>query len=125
MYSNEEYVNKWRAIYLLAYCLIRTIMAQAACIYGVYLCTISLKGSLQSLKAFQDSYVMFLKHSSELKCFCKGLNYFLLRPLILTSNPSAIANTNQASIRVILTEKIPKIGIMIKVVAKPIPINIS
>lgn len=47
-------VRKEIGVHLLAYNLIRTVMAQAAYIYGGLPRSISFKGTLQSLNAFQD-----------------------------------------------------------------------
>lgn len=59
-------VHKEIGVHLLAYNLIRTVMAQAAHIYGGLPRTISFKGTLQSLNAFQDKILLLPSRLPEL-----------------------------------------------------------
>lgn len=51
--KTPEMVQKEIAVHLLTYNLIRTVMAQAACLAGVSPRTLSFKGTLQLLEAFK------------------------------------------------------------------------
>ncbi|MDM8560346.1 IS4 family transposase [Candidatus Parabeggiatoa sp. HSG14] len=59
-------VRKEIAVHLLAYNLIRTIIAQAACLYDINPRMISFKGAIQSFHAFIDKIFLLKRHSSEL-----------------------------------------------------------
>lgn len=59
-------IRKEIGVHLLAYNLIRTVMAQAAYLYGGSPRTISFKGTLQSLNAFQDKILLLPSLLSEL-----------------------------------------------------------
>jgi hypothetical protein len=53
-------------VHLLAYNLIRTVMAQAASLYNLSPREISFKGAIQSLNAFQDKILLLPERTTEL-----------------------------------------------------------
>jgi hypothetical protein len=55
--KSPEMVRKEVGVHLLAYNLIRTVMAQAATIHGIAPNTISFKGTVQAMNAFQDKFL--------------------------------------------------------------------
>ena len=55
--KSPEMVRKEVSVHLLAYNLIRTVMAQAATIHGIAPNMISFKGTVQALNAFRDKFL--------------------------------------------------------------------
>lgn len=64
--QTPQMVRKEIGVHLLAYNLIRTVMAQAACLYNISPREISFKGAIQSLNAFQDKIILLPERSTEL-----------------------------------------------------------
>jgi hypothetical protein len=64
--KTPEMVRKEIAVHLLAYNFIRTIIAQAACLYEINPRTVSFKGAIQSFHAFIEKIFFLPERSSEL-----------------------------------------------------------
>jgi len=64
--QTPQMVRKEIGVHLLAYNLIRTVMAQAACLYKLSPREISFKGTIQSLNAFRDKILLLAERTIEL-----------------------------------------------------------
>jgi hypothetical protein len=67
--KTPELVRKELWTHILAYNLIRTIMAQAAAEHGIEPRSISFKGSVQTLEAFQPMIAIHGQHESSLRAY--------------------------------------------------------
>jgi hypothetical protein len=70
--KTPELVRKEIWTHVLAYNLIRTIMAQAATVHDIQPRTISFKGALQTLEAFQPVVAFRAEHDSEFRAQLYG-----------------------------------------------------
>ena len=88
--KTPELVRKEVWTHNLAYNLIRTIIAQAAIKRNIEPRTISFKGAIQTLEAFQSLFAVYGDRDRSLRDTCRSSSSMLLQHIVLPIGPTVL-----------------------------------